>query len=161
MKLYELTENYNNLLDLLENEEVPKEMLEEALKSVEGDIEEKLENIAKLVKSIDVDIKGYKDEESRLAGKRKALENKQASLKAYIESSLIAIDKKKFKGKIFTLAIQKNAPSVNVVELMDIPKEYLVYSEPTIDKKAILADLKEGKEVPGAELKQSESLRIK
>jgi len=41
-----------------------------------------------------------------------------------------------------------------------IPKNYYIEQEPALDKKALLADLKNG-DVPGAELQQSESIRIK
>lgn len=51
MKLYELSENYNNLYDLLENEEVPVEVIEEDLTGLEDEIDIKFENIAGLVKS--------------------------------------------------------------------------------------------------------------
>ena len=42
-----------------------------------------------------------------------------------------------------------------------IPEDYKVEQAPKVDKKKILNDLKEGKYVPGAELKQDERLNIK
>lgn len=42
-----------------------------------------------------------------------------------------------------------------------IDKKYLIEQEPKIDKKAILADLKNDVEVKGCEIHQGESLRIK
>ncbi len=53
MKLYELTQNYLNLLDLLENPEIPKEVVESAIAEIQGDFEDKAENIVKLIKSIE------------------------------------------------------------------------------------------------------------
>ena len=161
MKLYELTQNYLNLLDLLENPEVPAEMVQAALEEVEGNFEDKVENIIKLIKSVEGDIKAYKEEEMRLSTRRRTLENKVANLKVYLESSLKAIGKKEIKGKLFTLKIQKNAPSVVIDDLNTIPKEYLKESLILVDKTKLKEDLKNGLEIPGARLETKESLRIR
>ena len=161
MKLYELTQNYLNLLDLLENPEVPAEMVQAALEEVEGNFEDKAENIIKLIKSVEGDIKAYKEEEIRLSTRRRTLENKVINLKVYLESSLKAIGKKEIKGKLFTLKIQKNAPSVIIDDLNTIPKEYLKESLILVDKTKLKEDLKNGLEIAGARLEASESLRIR
>lgn len=160
MKLYELTQNYLNLLDLLENPEVPADIIQIALEEVEGNFEDKAENIVKLIKSVEGDIKTYKEEELRLSTRRKTLENKVSNLKEYLEGSLKAIGKTEIKGKLFTLKIQKNAPSVVIDDVNTIPKEYLKIVE-EVDKKKIKEDLKNGLEIPGVKLESSESLRIR
>ena len=161
MKLYELTENYRNLQDLLDNPEIDQSIITVALDEVGGNIEEKSENIAKLIKSFEVDINGFKDEEKRLAAKRKSLEIRVKSLKEYIESAMKVTGKKKIKGQLFTFSIQKNPPSVKITDNTLIPKEYYIQQEPLLDKKTVLAELKNGVIVPGAELLQTESLRIR
>ncbi|NEZ46126.1 siphovirus Gp157 family protein [Clostridium niameyense] len=159
-KLYELTQNYNNLLDLVDNPEVPVEMLKESLDNIGEEINIKLENVAKVIKSIEVDAKGLKEEEKRLADRRKSLENRITNLKEYAENTMKSTGIEKIKGKVFTLGIQKNAPSVQITEEESIPKEYFILEKKFI-KKDILAALKEGKEIPGATMKQTESLRIR
>ena len=160
MKLYELTQNYLNLLDLLENPDVPAEMVQAALNEVEGNFEDKAENVVKLIKSIEGDIKTFKEEETRLSTRRKSLENKVKNLKEYLEGNLKALGKKEIKGKIFTLRIQKNAPRLIIEDLESIPKEYLeTYIE--ANKNKIKDDLKNGVEIAGVKLESSESLRIK
>ena len=161
MKLYELTENYINLQQLLENEEIPKEMVIDALDNVGEELEAKAENIAKLIKTLEVDITGYKAEETRLALKRKSLENRVKSLKEYLDNAMKVTGKTKFKGQLFSFSIQKNPPSVNVIDEKLIPEEYFIPQEPALDKKRLLSDLKSGIKVEGAEVKQTESLRIK
>ena len=161
MKLYELTENYLNLQELLENDEIPKEMVIDALDNVGEELEAKAENIAKLIKTLEVDITGYKAEETRLALKRKSLENRVKSLKEYLDNAMKVTGKTKFKGQLFSFSIQKNPPSVNVVDEKLIPEEYFIPQEPALDKKRLLTDIKNGAEIPGAEIKQTESLRIR
>ena len=161
MKLYELTENYRNLQDLLENPEIDQDLIINALDEVEEQLEEKVENIAKLIKTLEVEVNGYKTEEKRLADRRKSLENRIIGLKSYIDATMKATGKKKFKGQLYSFNIQKNPPSVNITDSTLIPKEYFVEQEPVLDKKTVLAELKNGVIVPGAELKQTESLRIR
>ena len=161
MNLYELTENYRNLQDLLENPEIDQDLIEKALDEVEEQLEEKAENIAKLIKTLESEVTGFKTEEKRLADRRKSLENRIAALKRYIDASMKATGKKRFKGQLFSFNIQKNPPSVNITDSTLIPKEYYIQQEPVLDKKTVLAELKNGVIVPGAELLQTESLRIR
>jgi hypothetical protein len=161
-KLYELSQNYNNLLDLLDNPDIPGEMITEALNTVNEDIEEKAENICKLIKSMEADATGYKEEESRLQNRRKTIENKVKGLKDYLDGAMKATGKEKIKGKLFTVAYQKNPPSVDITDIGILPKEYFCEPvEPAPDKKHIMEDLKAGKEIPGATIKQGMSLRIR
>lgn len=94
-KLYELTQNYNNLLDLVDNPEVPVEILKESLDNIGEEIDIKLENVAKVIKSIEVDAKGLKEEEKRLVDRRKSLESRIVNLKQYAENSMKAVGLKK------------------------------------------------------------------
>jgi len=161
MKLYELTSNYQNLLDLMDDETIPQEEITKALNGLEGEFDLKAENIAKLIKSMDADVKGLKDEEKRLANRRKALENRCISLKGYLSDSMRAIGRDKIKGSVITLQFQKNAPSVNVTNVDSIPRKYFIKPVPMLQKAELLIALKNGLKVKGAELKQESSLRIK
>lgn len=161
MKLYELAQNYQNLLDLLDDETIGQEQITAALDGVEGQFDLKAENIVKLMKSIDADTKGLRDEEKRLATRRKTLENRSANLKTYLSDNMKAIGKEKIKGSIFTLAFQKCPPSVNVTDISLIPIEYFIAQEPTLDKKLLLNNLKADEIVAGVEIKQEKTLRIR
>lgn len=160
MKLYDLAQNYLNLQELLENPEVPKELILKSLGEVDGEIEEKAENIAKLIKTIDLEVKVIKEEETRLSNNRKAMENKSKALKDYLEGAMMSTGKTKFKGNLFSFNIQKNAPSVDIIDENLIPKEFIEF-EPIVKKKEILAALKNGEVIEGVRLKQTESLRIR
>lgn len=161
MKLYELSHNYQNLLELMDNEDIPQDEITKALNGLEGEFNLKAENIAKLMKSMEADTKGLKDEEKRLSNRRKTLENRVISLKAYLSDSMKAIGKDKIKGDIFTLSFGKCPPSAYISDIALIGKRYFNKQEPILDKKMVLAELKYGIEIPGAELKQESSLRIK
>ena len=161
MKLYELSQNYKNLQELLDDETIDQNEILKALNGLEGQFDEKAENIVKVMKSIDADVKGLKDEEKRLSDRRKALENRSIRLKEYLSDSMKAIGREKIKGSVFTLAFQKNPPSLNLIDIDLIDKKYFTESVPVIDRKMILVALKYGEIIPGCSIKQETSLRIK
>lgn len=102
MKLYEITEAYNNLEDIDEVEE-----REKYLNLIEDGFDEKAENIVKFIKNLDADVKALKDEEKRLAEKRKSKENSIKWLKFYLQNNMEMLNKKKIKAGLFNVNIQK------------------------------------------------------
>lgn len=153
MKLYELTENYNNIYDLLENEEVPVEVVEEALKGIEDNIEGKFENISKLIKTIEGQVKMFKDEEKRLKTRRTTMENKVASLKNYVLEQLAVMDRTKVQANTFVVRKQKNPDSIEVVDPTKLDKKYFTPQEPKIDTQTLTRDYKLNQDIEGVEFK--------
>lgn len=161
MKLYDLAQNYLNLQALLEDESVGLDVINKALGEVNGEIEDKAENIAILIKNLESDAEGIKKEEDRLSVKRGVIENRIKGLKNYLDTNMRAVNKLKFKTKLFSFNVQNNPPTVEVSNEKLIPKEFFVEQSPKLDRKALLSALKEGKEIEGATIKQTKSLRIR
>ena len=159
MKLYELTENYLQLLEMAED--MDPELIRDTLESIEESIAEKAENTAKLIKSLEADVKAIKEEEKRLADRRKALEKKIENIKDYLQEQLELAGIDKVKRPTITVSIQNNPPSVRVVNEELIPSHFMIPQPPKLDKKGILEKLKNGEKVPGVELAQGRSLRIR
>lgn len=157
MNLYELSVAFQEV----QNMELDPEVMKDTLDSIEDAIENKAENIAKLVRNLESDVSAYKEEEDRLKTKRQATENKVKWLKTYLEDNMKLTGKTKFKSGMFNFSIQKNPASVNITDERIIPEEFLIPQLPKIDKTALKNILKNGVEVPGAELKQTEGLRIR
>jgi uncharacterized protein YlxW (UPF0749 family) len=140
---------------------VDEEIFQDTLSSLEEAIEDKAENVAKLIKCLDSDCKAIKEEEQRLADRRKALENKISSIKEYLQNQMEVAGLNKVKRPTITISIQANPPSVEVMDESLIPSTYMVPQPSKIDKRAILTALKEGEFIPGASIKQSMGVRIK
>lgn len=157
MNLYELSEKYAQIQDMIES---GQDGLDDTLESIEDAIDDKLVGYASIIRNLEADVKAIKEEKSRLSDKQRTLENSITRLKNNVEINLRATDKRKYKAGLFTFSLAKNPPRVVILDDKAIPKQYYVEQEPTLDKKALLADLKTG-DVPGAELQQSESIRIK
>lgn len=164
MKLYELTGNVLQLTDRLENGDVTeetKQALTDTLESLEFDVEEKTENIVKLLRNMDAEREAYAREKARFAEKEQAIKKKQEWLKDYLYANMKALGREKVETELFKVSIRKNPPSVKVLDEMEVPTDYLVFQQPTLDKKKILNDLKNNIEVKGCALEQGESLYIK
>lgn len=156
ISLYELKDMYLNLMDLdLEGEELGK-----ALENIDDEIEVKAENYAGLIKNLEAEAEAYKKEIERMTKIKKALENRASFLKRNLEEAMIELDKKKFKTKLFSFNIQRNAPSVKILDEDKVPEEFIEY-EKKIKKNDLKKAIKEGLETEGAILVESESLRIK
>ena len=157
MNLYELSLAFQDV----QNMDLDPEVMKDTLDSIKDAIESKAENIAKLIRNLESDVSAYKEEEDRLKTKRQATENKVKWLKTYLEDNMKLTGKTKFKSGMFNFLIQKNPASVNITDEKIIPEEFLIQQPPKVDKTSIKEILKKGIEVPGAELKQTEGLRIR
>lgn len=161
MKLYELTNDYLDLLEMLSTEDTTEEYKDyKLLDEINEEIETKAENIGKVLKSLEANVNGLKEEEKRLATRRRSIENNIKNLKAYLEDEMIKLDKKKFKTNLFSFNVQKNPPSLNIASEEHIPEEYYKLTR-SLERKELLKDIKEGLVIDGVEINQSESLRIR
>ena len=162
--LYELTEQYLAVRDMLFDEDVDEQVINDTLESIEGAIEVKADNYAKIIRTMDASIKAMKDEEQRLSSRRKSLEERQKWLKDTLEANMRYTGKMKFKTELFSFNIQKNGglePLVITGELEDIPGRYLIQQPPIPDNMKIRKLLEE-QPVEWAHLEpRGESLRIR
>lgn len=119
--------------------------------------ETKLENVALWIKNLKAEAEAYKAEKQAFADRQKAAENKAESLKRYLEH---ALDGQAFKTTKVAVSFRKTK-SVEIDNVLDLPAEYLRFSEPTADKTAIKKAIDEGKEITGAHLVEGLSVSIK
>ena len=159
--LYELTSDFQQLLDLIEQGEYDEQALSDTLEGIEGEIEIKADGYAKVIKEIEGNISTIKAEIDRLSSKKSSLESSVKRLKESLEMAMRATNKPKFKTELFSFNIAKNGGK-KPLDIYDVvPEEYSVLKmEP--DKNKIREVLESGKELPFAILQErGESLRIK
>ncbi|MCT3075314.1 siphovirus Gp157 family protein [Leuconostoc citreum] len=170
--LYDLTANWQKVYNM---EEIDEEAWFDTLSSIDEAIEDKGNNIAKLVRSLESDAEAYKAEAEHFTAKRKVTENKITRLKEYLKGSMELLDKPKFKTELFSFGIQNNPASVEIDDPGRLKEEYPViagaeYQEKVYrgfkealseEKKHLKNRLKAGEEINGAHIKQTRSLRIR
>lgn len=159
-KLYEITGEFLELLEMASEETIDQKMIADTLESVEFEFEEKADGYAKVVKSLDGEVEALDKEIKRLTERKNTIKNNITSIKKNLENAMLVTGKTKFKTLLFNYGIQKNPASVVVEDETKIPQEYLIPQEPKLDKKSLAAYLKEN-DVEWARLVQTESLRIR
>ena len=160
MNLYELTAVYQRLQDQIE----AGEDYEGILAVIGDEIEAKADGYARVIRNMEAEAKALKDEEKRLAEKRKLREAAVDRLKQNLFESMKATGKEKFKTDLFTFSIQKNGGALPVI--VDVDTEYLpddlVQITEKPDLKAIATYIEQTGDLTYAHFgERGESLRIK
>ncbi len=153
--LYELTDQYNDILNMLYDGETDQQIIFDTLESIDGEIEDKADNYAKIIKTMMADVETIKSEESRLYARRIAIENRAKALKDNLQANLEFIGKTKFKTALFSFSVSKNGgkqPLEITDNLDEIPGKFLIPQPPKPNTEAIRELLKD-KEVDWAKLK--------
>lgn len=158
MKLYDLSEKYRALLDM--EEDIDPTVFHDTLDSLEDAIENKAEGYAIVIRQFKTDVKTLKDEENRLEKRRQAIETKIGIMQESLYEAMKNTGIDKIKSPRFTVWVQKNPMAVSITNETLIPEEYYIPQLPKLDKKQLKEDMKHG-EIPGAELVQSEGVRIR
>jgi hypothetical protein len=106
--------------------------------------------------------KGANDAAQALAARAQRLEKRAEAARGLIEQALMIAEIDKLERPAATLSLVRRPPKLEVAEEADIPTEFWKLGDPKLDKKALLAALKEGGVVPGAYLSNCEpSLTIR
>lgn len=101
--LYELTGQYMDLMEIAE--EADPDVLRDTLEGIEGEIEDKADNYAKVIRTLEGQVDTIDAEISRLQSKKKTVKNSIDSIKSNLERSMIQTGKKKFKTDLFSFGI--------------------------------------------------------
>lgn len=168
-----MTQKSNNLYDLstalavlheniMENDGVLSEEFEQTLSTLLPAITDKASNLSRWCINIDGNIDAIDTEITRLRKRKEVNDHLKERLKAYLKDCMEKAGLSKLDTGIMVVSVQKNPPSVSIVDEKEIPVEYeLLTIVKTIDKKHLLEDLKAGKAISGVELKQGSHLRIR
>ena len=151
MKLYELSEQYNEFTKLAEQDEWDEQTIADTLESLTGEIQDKGRNVAAYAQNIEADINAMKDAEKRIADRRKALERKAEWMRDYLRHNMEACGISKIECPEFKITLGKPSQVCVVFDENALSDEYVKVTK-TPDKKAIAAAIKNGKDVEGAKL---------
>lgn len=159
--LYEIGEAIRAIVD--STAETGGELTDQEMEQLERlnmKFEEKVESCCAVVCEIEAEEEAYRNEMKRLQAKASACAKRAGSLKGYVMEQLQLAGRDKVKGQFLTARLQNNPPSVTVMDEKTVPAMYWVQPPPVLDKQKVLAVLKAGEAVPGAELYRGVHLRI-
>lgn len=160
MEIFKIAQEFLDLLneiEELEGELTPE--LEERLKINEANMAKKMEGYCKLILWYDTQIIAAKEETERLRKLIKRAERSQEWMKGAMLDVMEGLDKPKVSAGTFTVGTRKST-AVNIIDEYSIPVRYEVVTV-KIDKTAIKNAIKNGEEVPGAQLVERKSISIR
>lgn len=157
----DIQEELQSMLEISANDLSPEQQaeLEKYTSELEEQAEEKIDAFCGWIKEQSARIDAIKAEANRLAGKARIMKDNIDKLKAHYLYTLDQMGKNKAQGKVYTIAKRKTQQCV-VYDDSLIPQKYVSYT-PKISVADIKADIKNGMQVPGAELRDNYSLAIK
>ena len=160
-RLFEIEQEWNEIFEMLADDETDEQMIFDTLESIEGEFEDKADNYAKIIKELESKRDARKLEAKRLTDSAKVFDNRINALKQNLFNGMKLIAKPKVITNLFTFTIAKNGGKQALTIDGDVPKEYTkTIIENDTDK--IRQALENGKELPFAHLEpRGESLRIK
>lgn len=134
--LYELTGEYLEVFQMLEDDEIEEQVIMDTLESLGGEIEVKADNYAKFIKNLESNIDAAKKEIDRLNGRKVNLENRVKNLKNHLYNSMKVTGKTKFTTDLFSFNIQKNGGKRKLTVDADIkliPEEFKIKQPDVVD----------------------------
>lgn len=161
--LYELGLAYQVLLEMAGDPETDPEFLADTLEGIEGEIEDKCDGCAVVMKELEGRAEMISKEINRLEVWKKACEVNRDRIKARIQTFMETSGKEKFETRRFKFRIQNNPPRVvlDAASWKEVPEDYLKYRDPEIDKAKMKDDMKAGKDLSGiAHMEQTRGVRI-
>lgn len=161
--LYEMAAEYRAISDKLHDADLDEQTIADTLESIGGDLQEKAVNVAKFFRNMESMADQIKQAESQMAERRKAIEKRAASLKAYLKDNMERAGITKIESPWFVVSIAQNPASVQIDDESLIPCYYMREIPATFapDKKLMKSALDEGYTIPGARLTRGTSLRIR
>jgi hypothetical protein len=161
MKLYEIKDQYLELLRKIENDEIPEDCIADTLEGVEGEFQDKADNIACLIKQLEAEGDAINAEVDSLKARATQKQVKADRLKEYLFNTFKTLGKDKIETARNVLQVKKNPASVSLVEGFDNIAYMTTKTIVAPDKELIKRLLKDGVEIDGARLETKERLVIK
>ncbi len=168
MTLYELSEQYQNLLAMMD--EIPEDAFADTMEALEGEIEEKIDGIVSVIKALTAEEEAILKEKEALDARAKVKERHVERLKGYLKSYMTMTGRTKVETARNVISIASSTPKVVLDEAfikwaveskrIDLLKP-LAEPKYEADKAAIKKAIQDGASIPFAQLEQSMALRYK
>ena len=161
---FELAAEYRQLAELLAERYDDERVIADTLESISGPLDERLENLAKMVRNIESAAAGVRQTMESLERRHAALQRAAERARRLILDLMQMAGRDKANTALFSIAVRKNPPQVVIDREAALPPAFFTQHAPpppTPDKKAIAAALKAGIPVPGAHTEQHVRLEIR
>lgn len=163
--LFQLAAQYRELQTLADSElDIDEQTLADTLEGLGGELEVKAQNVGYFLANQEAFADAIDEAAARMAERAKRLRNRNAWLKQYLLTNMLATNKLRIESPELVLAVKKTPASVIVFDEGAVPDTYKVQPPappPRLDKRAMADAMKAGTEIPGARMEGGYRLEIK
>lgn len=163
MTLYEITGDILTLYQMLEDG-ADENTVNDTLEAVMDDFKDKADGYGAFIRQLEAEINAYDAEIERFTYRKRIAKNAVDNMKRRLLAAMDATGTEEIKGDLFKFKPRYNAPQlpkdITLDDLSDDIRDTYTKIEKSMDKKALLADVKAGK-VTGIDLVRSRSLMMK
>lgn len=158
MKLYEIDNQIQHLLDMQWEQDLSDEDIKDTLEHLLMDKHDKCVNIALALKNLKKDIEAFKAEEERLNKKRRSMEKQTEWLKNYLAFSL---NGEKIEDDPRVSVRYGTSKELIIDSPSFVPEQYLIKQEPKVDKKGLKEAIQNGETYQGIRIQENKYLVVK
>lgn len=160
--LFKMADEFLELAQVLVNEsDMPNEIIEEILDAQSGDFSEKAWNVAAMVLQFDAEADMVRAAEKRMSARRKTLESRADWLRDYLLVQLIRTGTNELSSAEFVVKVCDNPPRTIIDDEDAIPDDYKEEETVISIKKAELRSaMLDGEIIPGAHLEKGKRLKF-
>lgn len=159
--LYDIAEEYRELLDLMQSAEVDEETIQDTIEAtgLKDDFRNKIDGYLYVIDDLEASNDRIKNEEKRLAERRRMQEKNIRKMKDMLTDTMQLLDIQKERTDRYTVWVQNNPVKLNIEDEQFIPAEFYEEQKPKLNRKKLTDYLKEGHEIKGTELTQTKGMR--
>jgi hypothetical protein len=160
--LFALADEFIDLAKLLVDEsDMPNEIINEILDAHSGEFSEKAWNVAAMVLQFDSEADMVRTAEKRMSARRKTLESRADWLRDYLLVQLIRTGTNELSSAEFVVKVCDNPPRTIIDDEDAIPDDYKEEETVISIKKAELRSaMLDGEIIPGAHLEKGKRLKF-
>ena len=161
MTLYQLTEQFQTLLEMSQDPSIDPKTLEDTMDALEGEIEVKADGYARVM----AELKGRSEtlgaEIERLQKHKKACDGNRDRIGDQLMGAMIATGKTKFETDLFSFSVRKTPGTLQITDESQVDIEFLIPQKPQIDKTGIRNAIKAGKQFAWCHIEPGQTLSIR
>ena len=130
--LYDISDEYKELLDLLQTTEADEETIQATIEStgLKDDFRSKVDGYLYVIDDIEASNERIRNEEKRLATRRKMQEKNVRKMKDMLTDTMQLLDIQKERTDKYTVWVQNNPIKLSIQDDQFIPKEFYEEQQP-------------------------------
>lgn len=161
MTIYELSGEYVEILEMLEDGDAEPEEVEERMKELNDSLDQKFDGYMRVYLQLDAEEEALEKEIKRLQAKKNHVSNGKERIKSTFQTVMLATGKNKINSELFSATIKDTAGKVIVDIQEDVPQEFWIQPDPEINKSKLKAYIKQNPNCEFAHIEKGKTIILK